>query len=370
MIGITGGYFYKFSVGDLEDFIVESELLEFTIIEESGYALPSFILHFKSFDDSILAVLNESNTINVSYGKDLDGEMSLSRLRPLKTELVSSGSGGTSVLVSGVYDAMDFVSNPHLFISDEKSGIAVMEEVASKYFTVENTLGSSVDSMKWIQHNISDRFFVCDLWLHSYLESSFPIIGITGAGEFLIKDFVTNAKKTPLYNFREVKEEGIDIIYDSDFTLNNNSGFNNAWMGYGREKTTYNLETGAFDSILEKPEPVLSLAKEISRAEAVEKKFGGLGIQNDNVHENYWRARQKNLTSLVTYSNTKLTLSFRNDYKPVRILDLVYFEKSNSQSPGESNEYISGNYLVTKVSRTITQREVTTLVEMCREGLN
>jgi hypothetical protein len=371
MIGVDGQYILSFTVGKEKDFIAPDELLIFSLIEEAGNALPTFQLSFLTVKDSILYSLNEQNSLNVSYGKTTQNTVT-SRLVVTKLESNRVGENRRQITVIGLYAALGYLGTSKQFISDKKSGVAVMKDIVSPYFVPDFNIDSSTDTQNWIQYNISDRKFVNDLWLHADLGDSFPTIGISSDVRFILKDVLKDINKDYKWRFTTRNEDAKrDILYDTDPAFSLDTGLINNWVGYSREKLVYNMEEGSSAFVKEEVEPTLSLANKLVKTADVEKRFASVGVINENVHENYWKSYQKNLASLAQFSSMKLTLSFRDKFVPIRILDLcMYMEEEIEGNADQASEYHSGLYFVTKVSRTIANSTFVTLVQICREAPN
>lgn len=371
MIGLDGSYILKFDIGDRKDFIQENELVQFSIIEEAGYALPTFQLSFNFDDDSLLELLNENNDIALTYGKTLEESVN-STLVPTKIVSNKQGPNKRFVSIIGMYSAQEYANTPNIGISDIKSGVERIIEIAEKTFpAVETNIDISEDQQRWIQYNISDRKHIAEVWLHSYLSESFLAIGVSSDGTFIIKDIVKDLQSDPSWNFMITgANKDTDIVYDTDYTVETNSGFINAWTGYGREKKVYTIEDDSEEDVMEVVIPLVTQTEILSRDQAITKKFDGFALQSDNVHANYWKAHQRNLQYLVAMGGAVLTISFHNVFQPIRILDQVYFSDETIGASGESNEYLTGVYYVSKVTRVINNRQFVTIVKICRESLN
>jgi hypothetical protein len=372
MIGVAGSYGLYFNLADEKNFIEERDLQSFTIIEKAGNVLPVFELNFSTIRDDIFRKLHEGNVLQLSYGKG-DGEVYNSTLRATSVRSPKSGEGKRNIRAVGIYSTVGYINNDSISISAPMSGMERIKAVASKYFKFESNVAKSQDSQRWIQYNQSDRNHVLDVWLHCDMGKSFPAVGITSDGKFIFKDIKTELKNEPKWNFVPVitKAGSKDIVYDADPLFEFDTGFINNWVGYGREKTIYDVEAGTTSTILETPETILSLSKSAPRAKEVTKRAGPVGFINDNVHDNYQSSNHFNLTSLASFGTTRVTLSFRNRFLPVKVLDLVRFKEGDINSQGkESAESMSGLYFISKVSRTVANKQFTTVVELCKESHN
>lgn len=376
MIKVQGQYLVSFAItGGIEkkDFIAEEDLLKFTLIEEAGNSLPSFELVFKTRDSKILKYFNEGNLIKYQFGVDED-KLNDCPLRVLKKEFKKLGQGEVVIRLVGLYDALEYVTNCKIMDYSDKSGIEVIDEVAGNYFLKNFNVTSSSDSQTWLQHNIPDKKFINDVWMHSYIDNSFIAIGITSEGEFILKDIKKDlAEKNgePIWRFvQNVNNEEKDITYEGDFSIDSQSGFINHWLGYGRKKSIRVLEN-AEDSLLESEfNPLLAITNSLDRYSNVNSRVAEFGLLNDNVHENYWKAYYQNLTNLSIFSTITTTLSYSKRLLPnMKVLDLVMFKDEETEEFLEAEED-SGLYYITKISRTIANRQLVTLVDLSREALD
>lgn len=373
MIGIRGNYLLFFDLAGRKDFIAEADLLDFTLIEEAGNVLPTFSIEFTTKDDSILKVINEGNDLNVSFGGNLDDittvPLKFTRLQPLR-----SGEGKMLIRGIGIYSALPYINDDKIAISPARSGVTEIQNVVSKYFKTEFNVTTSVDSQKWIQHNISDRNHINNVWMRINLNNnSFPIIGISSSGKFILKDVKQDLKQPVSWRFIQKKDgnDRKDIIYDGDPAYDFNTGFINNWVGYGREQIIYDIEQGVDTFNTFNPSPVTALTSKLSRDPLVGKRFGSIGFKNANTHSQYAESRQRNIASLASFSANKVLLSFRNVFRPVKVLDRVMFKDVTSTGAStQSSEYLSGEHYISKVVRQITNRQFITTVEICRESIN
>lgn len=382
MIGIEGQSILSFKVGDLEDFIDQPDLAEFLIVEQAGNTLPEFRLSFYTTDDKILSVLNEGNDIEVVFGESFKNSYSAS-LTVVNADMMTQGNGKRGIVVTGLYAANEYISNKRIAVTEELSGVeAIIERVRESAQFIIRTPGQpdpttniekSEDKMKWVQPNMPDRKFVSDTLLHSYIQDSFIVSGISSDGRFIIKDMKTLLGEDFKWKFTSSPDDDeVDIAYDPSPKIQTQTGFNNYLIGYGRKNLIYNLEDGSSDVVTADSTPLLALTRDLARKATMERRFHSIGMQSDNVHTNYHQAAIQNLTGSIVSGNIKVKLSFSKFFKPVRILDLVMFKERalNATTGEQTSEYTSGLYTVSKVSRVWTSENLVTSVEFCRESFN
>ena len=380
MIGVDNQYLFRFSIplGTVEvpdnrfvDFMAEEDLELFHIHEEAGNILPTFsVIFFVSKDNKeLLKYLNEGNSLEVSFGRTAESMIDCNLLIT-KYDHQRSGQNNYRVQLAGMYSARGYTA-PELNIYPDQSGVETIISVASKYFEVESNITKSADKQNWVRHNISGRKFVNDVWLHSWLPKSFLACGISSDGKFILKDIVKEVAEKPSgwdWRFTPAVEKDNDITYDGDYFLNTESGFINHWVGYGLRTQEFNQESGVNRSIFEEIKPLLTQGKALLRSQEIQERIGESRVLNDNVHDNYWRAYLKNLQYLAVFGSAKIILSFHKEFHPIRVLDLVMFmdyEVGEQSATGNT----SGLYFVKEVARVISNKQMTTTVVLCREGL-
>lgn len=370
MIGVNGQYVFIFSIADKKDFIEETEFVQFTIIEEAGNILPTFQLGFYLLDDSLFPLFHEGNQLKVSFGRTRETAIDC----PLEILHIHSGRSSSNkrlINATGMIAANAYRSNTNTFLSTKKSGVEVLKDIAQKNgFKWVSNITKSDDSQVWVNPNWNDRKFVNEVWMHSYLNKSFPAVGITSTNQFIVKDVLKD--NTPVFNFtKNVKDESKDISYDEDFNIETSTGLVNSFAGYGKKVLTYNIEDGTEELISETPSQIIALTKKLAKNADIEAKFSSSGIQSDNVHTNYHRAYLKNFTKLTSLGTIKVTVSFQNDFRPIKVLDRVTFKDDDVSTLRQASaEFNSGEYIVSKVSRTVANRQFNTTCVLCRESFN
>lgn len=368
-IGVDKQYIMEFSLGREKDFILEGDLILFKIIEEAGNVLPSFEIVFKTQNEKILSYLNEGTDLRVTYGRDVNSTVD-STLMVLNKSYSRQGKDNRIIRATGLYSAPNYVSGSAMRITPSLPSVEVIRQVVSPYFTPQFNVDVSNDVQTWIQHNQSDKSFVNDLWLRSYVEQSFIACGISSDGRFILKSIKDDLKEKPDWRFTSSPVNKNDILYDGDFSITDSSGFLNNWMGYGRERMVYNLETGESELTTEEMSPIIALTKKIARRSGIEERFASSAIRNENVHEYYWASYLNNLMKLVMMSAIKVKIGFNNNFVPIKVLDKVMLSDDDVRYGGiEASEYHSGLYYITKVVRTLQNKSFITICEMCRESL-
>jgi hypothetical protein len=370
MIGVTGQYLVQFSMGDQDDFIQPEDLIVFKIVEETGNILPQFELQFQTSDSKVMSQLKEGTVIKVSMGITNE-EMDTTELVCLR-KVMSQVESKFILQLIGVYNALPYVTDTHMSISDEMSAIEVMTSIANTYFNVDGNLTESEDSQKWIQPNVTDHNFINQLWMHAYIDGSFPIIGISMDGTFYIKDIKKSIEEGFVWTFTpyDLTEED-SITYLGNAVISAETGFTNLWSGYQRTKNVLDWNSGEMSEIESTTTPLLALTSTFDQSTKVSTRIAESGILNDNVDTNYHKAYMNNLSNLILFSSTTINIDYKNLYKPQEILDLVMFNAPDvGDKKASAIEYYSGLYIISKIVRTIRENYFSTNVTLVRESLN
>ena len=381
-LGVEGNFVASFSIGDFDDFLESSDLIEFSLEEQAGNLLPIFRITFNAKNERIFAFLNEGNPLSMSIGSQ-ESNSKTSRL--VCTGIKTFAPSGNSQMISaeGLYDAVGYYNGSNINIFSDKKSVEVLGEIAVKHFltdadeNTEDALPSfseirTFDNMNWIQPFMTDKSFVDHVWLRSYMEDSFLGLGIDSFGNFIVKDMKSNEGE-PDWTFNNTLS-GVEnnIRYDTDFEITSRSGLVNKLIGYGSQATVARIEENSETLVTEFSEPILASTDALDRKNGINPNQTSTKMQSKNVHENYWRAIKKNKASLGQFSNVTLRVSFAKVFKDIRVLDLVHF---STQKPSigvfdSSSEYLSGLYFVSSVTRRIQNNNLLTIVDLCRESFN
>jgi 3-dehydroquinate dehydratase len=372
MIAIEGQFYFQVSAGGVKDFIDVKNLRLFDVVESAGAILPMFKLVFLTSDDSIVAKLHEGQPLNVQFGKSSDSFEDMV-LCCNKVHASRSGASRHEVTISGFLGKNNFLSQPKMQITGEMSGVAAVKSVVSKHFNYPATnLQTSQDSQNWVQYNTSDRNFVFDTLMHAYQKNSIIAFAICSNGDFRVRDvkadIAKKAKKVDWLISNSAKKE--EAIRHNHYQVQSSHGYMNSLGTYGYEINSFTPETGTDESVVQKPEVIMAMAKSVSKNAEVERRYFGTQMQNKNVHDNFWRAFQQNTVGLLSLSTVKLMIPLAESYRAIKPLDVIMFKDIALEDDRTSNELYSGIYVVSQVRRTIAESKCTVVIEICRESLN
>ena len=373
-IGVEGQFHLSFTIGTERDFMALEDLHEFSETSEAGNVIPTFSLTFSTSNERIFGLLNEGNDIRVSFGQSYDSALDYVFCASKVSSSINEGKATFSCI--GLLSRLPYLSNPKRRIIGPLSGVEVAEQVCEENQLIfDSNIAKSSDSQRWIQANVSDRKFVSDCLLHSFVAGSFLASALSSDGQFRVRDIRKLAKETePVWIFNQTASRTSapnEILYSFSPEYEVNTGFINYWIGYGQEKGIFSLEDSDLRTISEDVRPVIALTDQLARRAGMEKKYQSTAIQNENVHPNYWKAALQNVTNAAVFGTIKITLTFEREFKDVRVLDLVSFFDSAIDDPNAgSSRAQSGLYLVSRVTRAVKNKQLSTTVVLCREATN
>lgn len=372
ILGVENQFYFSLEIGDIKDVLGTEDLISFILIEQAGNILPTFEFTFQSENEKLISRLHEGTDIKVQFGPSRDDFDDII-LTATKLQIEQKGKSLNVYSMKGFSSNLKYSQSPVKFISDKKSGVEVIIEKARENFKVKTNVLSSSDSQYWIQHNIPNRFFINEVWMHSYIRNSFLSCAITANNEFILKDIkqeISNKADKPDWTF-SATEVGRDFVsYASDFIVVSKTGLVNSLVGQGRSELFYDLSSGSNEIISKEAEAIFALTRNIAKRSDLEKRFLGSNATNDNVHSNYWRAYKQNLTGNITLGAITNIINIKGGYKRLKPLDIVVFKSPSTIDENQSQEYFSGSYIINKTIKTISGNEFNSAVEICRESMN
>lgn len=376
-IGVKGQFRFQFDLGSKADFIEERRFHNFTVIEDAGGQLPTFSLAFETDDNDLLHYINNGQQLKCRFGQSEENYDYTTTLRMSFPIITRVSTDSYLVTMTGVYDALNYINKSGMKIYDKtKTSIEVIKEETKEYFIFDTNLEKADDAMYWIRYGTSAAKFVLETWLHYYyVKESFPMIGICIDGKFIFRDFKTLIEQysaAPKWIFRYDGEGGNIITITGDYTIKTSDEFLNQWAANDINMDYFDIDAGDSKPIKTDLKVKMANNPKLNRQETSEPKilFGSQSeLPLGNVHKFWQQAYINNTANLSVFSSIKIGVTF-SGFKDVRLLDYVSFiddEPSLGSLQPRTNRYYSGNYIVTKVSRTMQGRTVVTYVEMVRE---
>ncbi|QIG71814.1 hypothetical protein EVB94_363 [Rhizobium phage RHph_TM40] len=368
MIGVKGQYVASFDING-RNFLGNSDLKRFMVVEEAGNTLPTFELTFESDSDEVISHMNEKSVINAAMGLDTL-ELSNMRLKPMKKELSRRSGSSYIMTVKGLYDRIEYLTGTDVMVTPKQSAIATMSQIVSKHFIPDFDISASSDIQNWIQHSITDKSFVNELWTRSDLGSkNFPMVAITSDGRFRLRSIENVMAGSPKFILSNRNEGPNTIYYDTNYVIEADTGFMNYWQGYSRSNNVIDLDGGLLSLFSSVVSQVMSMGSSLEQSASALLRTGENLILNENTNKKFHEAKSNNLANLATFSSNKLTVNCSNRFFPVRALDLVKFTDGPTTREYSSENY-SGYWIVSKVARIIEDYSFKTNLVLNREAMN
>jgi len=369
MIGLRGNFQLTLNVGEVRDFLQPGDLLDLVVEERMGLFLPLCSVSFVTRENRVLNALRDTATVEVSLGGEQEHLSRIGHFTIVNKTLKRRGQQEYVVRLGLMYNALDFLNRPRMRNIRGRS-TDVFRQVLSQYFSAygEEVDGTADDSMNWLQYNVSDRRFLWEVWLHSYVVDSvlLPCLGSDGRAE--LRDFRTLVSRqrgsNVKWKFSDGDLEGY-IPYSSLSLVESRTGFHN--LLYDRDTPTLDLLTGTYSVESYQYKARMSVYGEEKH---FTKLLHPLVPLNDNVHRNYARAYLQNVTVLSSLFTTRYSLVLNNRYMPVRLGDLVYVRESDLTQDQLAEEVVSGYYVVSRVVWQVVNQTLNMTLELVRDYLN
>ena len=382
MLKVEGLFQINLVIEGLDDLETSSlNLKSLELIEVAGVGLPALQGQIVINNPRVRSLFHEGNKVTISYSIGNDDSDDTIDTRFMLTRVTTTRSNHDyNINFAGVYSAPSYLVSHKQRAFANMSAVEAILAVARDHFGAEYidaNIKKSEDRMTWLQAATTDKKFVANTWMHADLPDSFPMIAITTAGYFRLRDLKTVIKeegRTPTWEFYQRADEmapddSSKIWFHGDYVIDNNSGFMNYWLGYGNELDVRDQDLGEYETVLEHSEPQLAKATAFPRHSELSGRKGIPRYVNDNMYPRYWHAYQQNTTQLGLYSAVTVTLHYDGRlHKEMRVLDLVYFAEVDSTGNQIDNPY-TGLYIISKLSRRFSQHKVVTTVELSRETL-
>lgn len=369
VLSVENQYYLSIVIGDKDDFIAnEDDLQSCVVCEEAGNVLPTFELRFliRKESEDTFKYLNEGNIVKMTFGETVDRAVT-SEFIIEKMFIQRNGQTAWDVTISGFYNAMAYLAESKIWASGLVSGVECIQSKISGYFKPEFNIGASSDSQYWIQHNTSDRKFITDVWLHSYRPDSFVCVGISSDGKFILKDI--KADGGAKWEFGS--EEDPEIVkFGPDYCVETRTGLMNHWAGFSRDRTVWNQDADEYADMTEQFKPILAQSEYFDRSSAVGNRIFEFRPINENVHENYWKAWRRNVTSLALFSSIGIVVEYSDKYREMKVLDRVYIQDDKAEPEAGPLVQHSGYYYLTHITRRMDNKKCSTTVKLSREALS
>ena len=347
---------------------------EVAIHESINQSLPTVDLKFVNLDN-----LLEDNPLTDGSQVDIDltilqngQEEELLRLETVLWSYESTDiTEGTRIKLHCVLSAPDFFEGRIESING--SSFEVFNLVAERS-GMQLISDSSIDKQVWIRPGIRGNVWLNDVINHSWAspKSAF-VYAVTRERELLRYNLDERASRNPIWFFKPEREffgevYGDNVIKFKYPQFSSQSGLLNTFFGYGRDLSTFNVDSGETTS--HKPTSFVKRTNfmNLNNNRETPQRRDSLGFDNAlNVHENYFNAYAQNMRIKSFYSINVdfLSLYFQN----VKLLDRVSLQL-NDESRQEKQQTYAGEYFVQGISTILDTTNIVRRFSLTREGLN
>jgi hypothetical protein len=367
MIRLKNQQFLKIEI-EGQDIVDTETLNKFVVIEEAGNYLPTFELDFVTQDLDLLKKIKETTPIKAIFGTE--GSESLTTEFVILEKEFSKSGNSYKVNLKGIYNASSYLYDPKIASYDDFSVNVIRQVVGRTFKEVDFTKKITKDKQVWIQYNIPDRKFVSEVWLHSYLsEDDFLLIGITSFGKFKCLSFKDILQRKPwkAYGIHRETLSDREFLYEGDITIQSKTGFINKLVS-SKEVIQYDILNNQYQTEILQFKPLLGLTTDLD-ASLQTKLKSYYKKDDDNVHQQFFRAYERNLAYLLLLSRTEVELSYTAKFYPHEVLDPVYVIDTHPRTKGFEDLY-AGLYIISKVVRIFANKSMRTSLTLVRDTLN
>lgn len=372
MIGITGEYVLTINIGDKSDIVTPQDLVSFKLIEEAGNVIPLIEIVLRVYSEDLIRYLNSNNSCSIGIGKTTDFSI-YGKYVILNRERIETAKDSILIKLTGVYDCIKYI-NASVIYGNNETSFNIIKDLTSNFFKFESDLSNSNDRMNWWNSNKPINKFITDLWLHSNHANELPLLGITSSGVFRYLSLVNRLKTnqpdwvftTDLKERLENKDDNYAML-DSIPTIHSNLATNNAVLGFPRSRIVHNIAKIKSKVSTAGKIKLLNSGQE-SQLDNIGSVLSKISFINENVHEKYYDMYDFNTKALLSLNNYNAKCVFHHDFKNIKVLDTVILKDNNFS--GSMNSDFAGIWLVKKVSRTIIDHKLYTIVILSKDGIN
>lgn len=365
MIGVEGQYVFDLRTELDVPLVRTNELLSLSIIEECGLLLPVFKIHLLLSDIKNLSYLHEGSIIKLALGKNKK-DLKYINLQIFQAFKETTNDPKISLVATLYKPTFSKTSKTKVF--PNSTSIDLITSIADQYFEIESNSPIAQDRKSWCQFGISDKLFLEHLWFNSNLSTGILGIGCSSIDNiFVVKDIIkifttSGYDHKASYHIKENENE-TDFKISKITGASASTGFYNSWQANNKTLINFNPSTDQFEIKNLEIETMLSTSEKTSKNEEVEKDVPKISFTSQN---NFFDSKKYNLFILSNYSKFQIELDADGQYHKVKLLDKIYLDLGSESSANK--EYYSGNYVVSRVVRSIISNRYNTKVALTREA--
>lgn len=367
-IGVKGQWILSLSppLDTLEYFDINS----FKMVSEAGNIMPSCEIVFTLRQKEKFHELNQGKTITVGVGNSEDklafGNFTVFSRKKLKEE-----DNNVDVKLLLTHKSINYSVDTKVSIVNDKS-IAILPSLAGRNgFGFSSNIDDTLDKMKWVQSNITDRAMVDKLWFHSVLpdQKDLMLIGITPDSKFLCRSYEKTKAGAGVGKWAFIPDLGsptngfTPIIYTQNPEYRSNTGTIDYLSGYSQTRLVHDADSKKSDFITARSAPFLA---QTSRDESTNPslRFASVSYQSkDNMHGSFYARKEYTMRCLTKFNSHTVKIA-TEQFIPCEVTDIAFlYDKHKAEDT-------QGLYLIKRVCHRIYNNRYVGLVTLCRDNPN
>lgn len=339
------------------------------LISEAGNVLPSAELEFELRDKKVFHELGQGKILQIAIGVDenslVTGNYSIfSRKKVMETE--------EAVLVKLIltHASIGYTMETKVKIYNEKSLPLINQLASESGFTFSTNIPDTMDKMKWVQSNISNRTMVNKLWFHSKLanKADVMLIGITPDSKLHCRSLEKTKQGSGVGKWAFVPDPSsptngfTPIIYSQNLNYKSFVGTVDYLSGYSQTRIVHNVGNKESNYVTPKSSPTLA---QTEKDESVNPllRYSTSSVQLDSNMHPEWYDRQDYVTrSLIKLNAHTIKIICESQYAPCDVTDIAFVFDRTADT--------GGLWLIKKVCHRIYQGHYTAIITVCRDNPN
>lgn len=362
------------------------EIYAFRMVLTAGFALPTFQMVMVGFNESYFRKFIENNQIiRISVGTStneldtFDVELVGHDLRKAEDDIGYVLKWG-AVIRKGNLNSLFLKDKLDMCYSgNATAALTECWEKEIKTKVISNYGRNTPDvSRKYKRNQKCMNQYLADIWIHTDLRPSFPLVTINKNGDLVLKDFQKVKLAGKKYTFvpggnPKYLEEKM-LPYDNNLDAVSYKSYVNRQCGY-EQITGINSDTGKLETLSYSIEDALreyqgntlatTISNERNPIEHRSKNITGAVITSDTPPE-YHSVAMHNKNNLINLSSVSVKMNIHGTYiRDLQVLDLVEVKA------GMAENKLAGNYLVEALEiGFVYGSPFTTVVWLCRDNFN
>lgn len=367
-IGVKGQWVLSLSAP--LDTLAYYDINSFKMVSEAGNIMPSCEIVFTLRQKEKFHELNQGKVITIGVGND-ENNLAIGNFTIFSRKKLKEEDNNVNVKLLLTHQAINYSVDTKISTTNEKS-LALLSMIAGRNgFAFNTNIDDTVDKMKWVQSNISDRAMVDKLWFHSVLPSQddLMLIGITPDSKFLCRSFEKTKAGSGVGKWAFVPDlksptNGFSpIVYTQNPEYRSNTGTIDYLSGYSQSRIVHNADKKESDYVTARKAPTLA---QTSKDESTNpsRRFATVSYQSkDNMHDSYYARKEYTMRCLTKFNSHTVKIA-TEQFVPCDVTDIAFlYDKHKAEDT-------QGKYLIKKVCHRIYNNRYVGLVTLCRDNPN